>query len=225
MLGRRPAAVTVRRLGDRGASRARPAVRGRRCSQRGGNAPCTSSSNSWVNRARSRASGCRPASSGPARRGRRRSRRALHPQCRARTSTRTSASSSPTLRSRASGQGDDDHLAGARRPLASHPEAHRALDDLEALLLLEADVLAARDPPVRGKLEVDRQQARRACSPMSGGRPVHSRAGFSSVCPVWAIVAPIWSPMQYVQCFRAEPGLSMTTTSRFMLNRPHRWTT
>src|ERR671915_111823 len=55
--------------------------------------------------------------------------------------------------------GDDDHFAGSRDdPLAAHPEAHRALDDLEALLLLRVDVLATRDPPVRGKLEVDREQ-------------------------------------------------------------------
>jgi hypothetical protein len=55
--------------------------------------------------------------------------------------------------------GDDDHRAGSRDgPLASHPEAHRALDDLEALLLLRVDVLATRDPPARGKLEVDREQ-------------------------------------------------------------------
>ena len=56
-------------------------------------------------------------------------------------------------------RGDDDHLAGPRDdPLASHPEAHRAFDHLEALLLLRVDVLATRNPSVRGKLEVDRQQ-------------------------------------------------------------------
>ena len=54
---------------------------------------------------------------------------------------------------------DDDRLAGPRDdPLASQLEAHRALDDLEALLLTRVNVLAARDPPVRRKLEVDRQQ-------------------------------------------------------------------
>lgn len=56
-------------------------------------------------------------------------------------------------------RGDDDHLAGPRDdPLASHLEPHRALDDLEAFLLVRVDVLATRDPPVRGKLEVDREQ-------------------------------------------------------------------
>src|ERR687896_1105949 len=54
---------------------------------------------------------------------------------------------------------DDDNLTGPRDdPLASHPEAHRALDDLEALLLLRVNMLAARDPPARGQLEVDRQE-------------------------------------------------------------------
>ncbi len=43
-------------------------------------------------------------------------------------------------------------------PPFARPRAHRALDDLEALLLLRVDVLAPRDPSVRGKLEVDRQQ-------------------------------------------------------------------
>ena len=55
--------------------------------------------------------------------------------------------------------GDDDHLARpCHDPLAAHPEAHRALDDLEALLLLRVDVPATGDPPARGELEVDRQQ-------------------------------------------------------------------
>src|ERR687896_1835124 len=54
---------------------------------------------------------------------------------------------------------DDDNLTGPRDdPLSSHPEAHRALDELEAPLLLRVNMLAARDPPARGQLEVDRQQ-------------------------------------------------------------------
>jgi len=54
---------------------------------------------------------------------------------------------------------DDDHLAGTRDDaLASHFEAHRALHDLEALLLLGMNVLTARDTPAGGKLELDREQ-------------------------------------------------------------------
>jgi hypothetical protein len=55
--------------------------------------------------------------------------------------------------------GHDDHLTGPRdHPPASHLESHRALDHLEALLLVRVDVLTTRDPSVRRKLEVDRQQ-------------------------------------------------------------------
>ena len=55
--------------------------------------------------------------------------------------------------------GDDNDLAGSRDdPVASHLEAHRAFDDLEALLLQRMDVLATRNAATGGELEVDCQQ-------------------------------------------------------------------
>ena len=140
--------------GPRTSSRSRPrrlasqasGARTMRCSQRGGNAPCTSSSNSWVNRARSSGFGCRRASCGPARRGRPRSRRAAPSSVRAAPRRGRARHRRRHSRSRAARQGGRRPPRPARRrPLASHPEAHRALDDLEALLLLRVDVLAARD--------------------------------------------------------------------------------
>ena len=55
--------------------------------------------------------------------------------------------------------GHDDDLAGAGDDaLAAHPEAHRAVDDLEALLLLRVNVQRARHAAAGRELEVDRDQ-------------------------------------------------------------------
>jgi hypothetical protein len=80
--------------------------------------------------------------------------------------------------------GDHDDLA---RPgddaFAAHPEPHRSLDDLEALLPLRMDVLAARDVPARGELEIDRQQLAVGlrCGPADGDPPRRSRDSRVSV--------------------------------------------
>ena len=90
--------------------------------------------------------------------------------------------------------GDDDHLAGpGDDPLAPHPEPHRALDDLEALLLVRVDVQATGDPAVRGKLEVDRQQrAVRLRRGLAEGDPL-SACGVLECLSCVCHVAPIWS--------------------------------
>jgi hypothetical protein len=72
---------------------------------------------------------------------------------------------------------DHDDLAGARDdPLPFHPEAHRSLDDLEALLLERVGVQPAGDPTVRWKLEVDRDQlAARVRGGLAEGDPLAAR--------------------------------------------------
>jgi len=151
-----------------------------RCSQRGGNAACTSSSNSCeqgeIERPRDAAQH-RAALLGEADGG---LEELLHLQCRAHLDADERVLVADIREVVPLASGDDDHLAGPRDdPLASHLEAHRALDDLEALLLLRVDVLGTRDPSARGKLEVHREQlaARyRRClperDPLSAGRVV-----------------------------------------------------
>jgi hypothetical protein len=54
---------------------------------------------------------------------------------------------------------DDDHHAGPRHdPLPPHPEPHRPLDHLEALLLERMNVESAGDAAVRRELQVDRNE-------------------------------------------------------------------
>jgi AcrR family transcriptional regulator len=72
---------------------------------------------------------------------------------------------------------DDDHRAGAGDdPLPSQPEAHRALDDLEALLLQRVAVQATRHAGIRRQFEVDRDElAVRSRGGLAEGDPLAAR--------------------------------------------------
>ena len=116
-----------------------------RCTQRGGKAACTSCSNSRVKRARSSGLGYAPEH-----------RASLLGECDRGLEELLHLERGPDLdpdeRGLVAGVGevvrdagrDDDDVAGlGDDPLAPHPEAHRAADHLEALLLVWVDVQAA----------------------------------------------------------------------------------
>ena len=166
-----------------------------RCSQRGGNAPCTSSSNSWVNRARSRGLGMppsivRPCSARPT---------AVSKSCSifsaGRTSTRTSASSSPTFAKSCFWPAGTTTTSPGPATTRLRPILKRIVPSTTSKrsswfgwmcwppgtrrFAGSSRSIASSSPPVFA--DVWRNVIR---SPL---------AGFSSVCPLCAIVAPIWS--------------------------------
>ena len=148
----------------------------------------------------------------------------LHRQRRPDVDAGMIAASSPALaKSCATPAWNEDDVPGiGDDPFPSHAEAHRSPYYLEPLFLVQLHVLRPGHALAGGQLEsmvtsspfVSAAVARKVMrSPL---------AGFSSVCPVRAIVVP---PL-----FAARPvcarniGASMTEERMFMLERPRVWT-
>ena len=98
----------------------------------------------------------------------------LAKSCRTPAGTTTTSPASATIRSR------------------PHPEAHRALEDLEALLLLRVHVQAP--PAPAGPAGSSRSMARSSpfvCAAVARKVIRSQLAGFSSVCPIETMVVSV----------------------------------